>query len=515
MTSSDEDFSNREIRVLKHIFETDGLAFMRYFFKLREGSKLIVNWHHHCIDNVLQKVLDGEITRLIINVPPGYTKTEMAVINFIARGLAINPRSKYIHTSYSADLALQSSSTIKDTIKSAEYSRMWPVKVRVDTKSKRRWFTQEGGGVMAASSGGQITGFRAGRMEAGFTGAFVIDDPIKPEDAFSTVKRERVNSRFNTTTRSRLANESVPIFVIMQRTHEDDLSGYLLRGGSGEPWHHLNMPARFDEVLRSEEDYDKQYTHGIPIIIDDLLTEIRENRDGIPESITQGQVLWPKKHNEKELKVLEAGDRFTFATQYQQNPAPLEGALFNSKYWRFYDVLPEISLLRIYGDTAQKTGEHNDYSVFQLWGRAGNDIYLIDQIRGKWEAPELEKQLVAFWQKHKPNQYKPRGAQVVKIEDKSSGSSLIQSIKTNYNIPVEAIQRSRDKVLRCMGVVNYFASGKVYLPKSEPWIDEYVEEFERFSPNMTHRHDDQIDPTVDAVEDLLIFNNLLYTPDTI
>ena len=118
----------------------------------------------------------------------------------------------------------------------------------------------------------------------------------------------------------------------------------------------------------------------------------------------------------------------------------------------------------IYADTAQKTAERNDYSVFQLWGRSPTQgIFLIDQCRGKWEAPELESKAVEFWNKHKPQQDR-RGAQVVKIEDKSSGSSLIQSIKRDYLIPVEAIQRNTDKVLRAMGVVKYFAAGYIHVP---------------------------------------------------
>ncbi len=233
----------------------------------------------------------------------------------------------------------------------------------------------------------------------------------------------------------------------------------------------------------------------------------------IPRAITPESPLWAFKHDLEQLKTLEQGDPYTYSSQMQQQPSPLGGGMFKDKYWKSYDVLPpDIDVMRIYGDTAQKTAEHNDWSVFQFWARSRSmGIFLVDQMRGKWEAPELESIMVEFWNKHKPTQFKPHGAQVVKIEDKSSGSSLIQSIKKDYFIPVEPIQRNTDKVLRAMGVVKYFASGFIHLPNDAPWVHDYKDEFRKFTPLMTHKHDDQIDPTMDAVEDLIVFEEHLYS----
>lgn len=238
---------------------------------------------------------------------------------------------------------------------------------------------------------------------------------------------------------------------------------------------------------------------------------------GCPKTLPVGEPLWPFKQDTPKLRTLELGDKYTFSSQYQQDPSPVGGGMFKDSYWKYYDILPsDVDVYRIYGDTAQKTKEHNDYSVFQLWARSrSSGIYLVDQLRGKWEAPELESKLVDFWNKHKPTQYKPFGAQVVKIEDKSSGSSLIQSIKKDYLIPVEPIQRHTDKVLRAMGVVKYFSSGYIHLPNEADYIFDYKEEFRKFTPLMTHKHDDQIDPTMDAVEDLLVFEDLIYSSATI
>jgi len=273
-----QPWSYNELRMLKYMLENDGIQFMRYFFKHREGTKMLRNWHHYVIEYVLQAVYDGKLNRLIVNIAPGYSKTEQVVLNFIARGLALNPRSKYIHASYSGDLAQENSSKIREMVGSEEFQELWPMDIRVDSKGKKRWFTELGGGMMAAPAGGQITGFRAGRMESGFTGAFVIDDPVKPDDAYSAVKRNAINNRFNNTMRSRLAVEEVPMVVIMQRIHEDDLSGYLLKGGSGDKWHHLVIPTLLsDEAINTP--YSDDYTHGKPIVINDILKCLQDGSD--------------------------------------------------------------------------------------------------------------------------------------------------------------------------------------------------------------------------------------------
>ena len=271
-------WSFQEKRMLKYMLEQDGIQFMRYFFKTREGMKMLRNWHHYVIEYVLQAVYDCKIQRLIVNIAPGYSKTEQVVLNFIARGLALNAKSKYIHASYSGDLAQVNSSKIKDMIISEQFQELWPMEIRVDSKGKKRWFTELGGGMMAAPAGGQITGFRAGRMEPGFTGAFVIDDPVKPDDAYSPVKRNGINNRFNNTMRSRLAIESVPMIVIMQRIHEDDLSGYLLKGGSGDVWHHLSIPTMLD-LDQLDKPYSEDYDHGIRIDINGILKAMHTGID--------------------------------------------------------------------------------------------------------------------------------------------------------------------------------------------------------------------------------------------
>lgn len=284
--------------------EIDGLYFNRYFMKQRFGTKMIISDHHRVIQDALDRTMlppsnPQFIPRLIINVPPGYTKTELASIGYMARGLAINSMARFLHLSYSDKLVLLNSGITRDIVKSAEYQAMWPITVKSDTDSKKIWHTDDNGGITATAAGGQVTGFRAGHMDdTKFTGALIIDDPVKPDDAYSETIRESVNNGYNETISSRLAVETVPIIVIMQRIHWNDLSGYLLSGGSGEKWYHLCLPVKID----NSERYPKEYTHGIPI-----------------EHNLKDGWLWPFKHNDKHEIALKSHRR-KFAAQYRQKP---------------------------------------------------------------------------------------------------------------------------------------------------------------------------------------------------
>lgn len=452
------------------------LDFARWYFPEREGMDFIEGPHHRVIGETLDRVLAGEITRLVITVPPGYTKTEAAVVNFIAKGFHVNPGARFIHSTFSDDLARENSDKVKSLIALDGYQAVREVVIRHDSSAKDRWKTTAGGGMLAKAAGGPITGFRAGYMDrTTFTGALVIDDPLKPDDAFSPAKRKTVNQRATNTFRSRLAHDRVPIIVIMQRLHGDDFVGHLLTGGTGERWHHLNLPVLIDNA----EPYPPEWTHGIPIA------------HNLPDG-----PLWRDKHDEDEIEVLKA-DAYTFASQYMQRPVSIEGALFQMDGFQWWTELPAIEWYSMYADTAQKTGERNDYSVIQLWGKAANGIYLVDQVRGKWEAPQLETTALAFWEKH-------RGKHVrgFNVEDKASGTGLIQSLRQK-GVPVIGIQRERDKYMRGLDAAPWIATGMVHLPDNADGITVPLRAELQMFDGLGTGHDDQVDPLMDAIADML------------
>lgn len=478
--------SSRQKRALRHLLLHDHLAFTAWAMRNRLGFKILIDKFHRVIADTLDKVIRGEINRLIINISPGYSKTEMAVIAFIARGLAINPSAKFIHLSYSDDLALQNSSYIKETIEADYFQELFPMKLKADSKSKKIWWNKNQGGMMAAAAGGSVTGFRAGQYGSDlFSGAMIIDDPIKPDDAFSKSKREKINNRFMNTFKSRLMEKKVPIIVIMQRIHEDDPTSYLLKGGTGDKWHHLLLPAIMEEDVG---EYPKEYTHGIRV-----------------EHNLEAGALWPFKQTEEDMITMRQSDPYTAASQYDQSPTPLGGGMFKPDWWKFYDPesKPSFEYKFLTADTAQKTGQENDYSVIQCWGKKGDSIYLIDQVRGKWEAPELEIIAKQFIRNHYGS-----GAQTVGrlrslgIEDKSSGTGLIQNLQRwdECNIEIIPIQRNRDKVSRANDFIPFISQGRVLLPEGSHFLGEYLLEFGKFTEIMSHKHDDMIDPTLDAIQ---------------
>lgn len=478
------DLSPRGQAVVKRRCEDDHLVFTQTMFRERKGDRFHVGPHHRCIGRVIDDVLAGRRKRVIINVPPGYTKTEEAVIAFVARGLAKNPKARFIHASFNGELVNENSVAIKDTLATDAFAACWPIVMREDADAKGLWRTQQGGGLLAKPAGGPITGFRAGYMEPGFTGALVIDDPLKPDDAMSPTLRKNVNDRWHSTFKSRLAHEDVPVVVIMQRLHADDFSGFLLKGGSGEVWDHLLLPVLIDNA----EEYPAEWTHGRPI------------EHGLPDG-----PLWEAKHTLAQITVLQA-DAYSYNSQYKQRPTAAGGALFKPEYltnrWR---ELPTLHWRGIYVDTAQKTGERHDWTVLQCWG-AGIDgrAYLIDQVREKVEAPGLEPLALAFWDKHRNPAMWPshlfgpcRG---LTVEDKVSGTGLIQGLRKRL-IPVTALQRDRDKFSRAGDALPHFAVGAVVLPAEAPWMPGYIAEFEAFD-GLGSGHDDQVDPSLDAVQEI-------------
>lgn len=498
-------YSYQELRMLQHLCLSKYRNFVRVFFKEWQGTKFIINWHNLLIIETLQRVIDGEISRLIINCPPGYSKTVLSVKLLNAYGLAKNKKAQNIHLSYSDDLAMDNSQEIKEIIALDLYQALFPGLLKTSTTAKKLWKTEEGGGLKSAPYGGQITGFRAGRLEEGFGGLLSIDDPLKPEDAIFKRLREKQNRRFRTTIKSRLARPDTPIVLMMQRVHEDDPTGFLLKGGSGEKWHHLIIPA---EIPKHKEEYSKEYTHGIEV---SYLAPIG--------------FTWPLKVDEEYSKALKE-DEITWSTQYQQTPTVETGEIFKKDWWQYYEtydpinseiVMPDgekvkIEYKNIYADTAMKTGEANDYSVFISVAKLANDkIAILDLERDKWTAPDLETQFIDFCEKYEfKHQINNMGVRFRKVEDKASGTGLIQSINRQKGFEwVTGIPRDKDKVSRAKSGAPFIKRGHVLLPRGTSWLLDYVSEFTRFNSAMTHLHDDQIDPTLDAINDMLIGNKTI------
>lgn len=462
--------------------ELDGLYFARYFFKQRTGGKMLVNAHHKVIVDTLQKVIDGEITRLIVNVPPGYTKTELFSINFIARGLALNPRARFLHLSYSHNLALLNSATARNIIKSSAYQSMWQMALRDDSDSKAMWWTEQNGGVYASSAGGQVTGFRAGHMESGWQGALIIDDPVKPDDAYSEIVRDGVNNRFNETIKSRLAVETTPIIVIMQRIHYHDLSGYLLRGGSGEKWHHLNLPVIIDNSKNYFEQYPEN-THAIPI------------KHNLPDGW-----LWDKKHNESH-RISLFSHRRTAEAQYMQAPKRFnsEGALWNEQMIalaRALEIIIEIVRTVVAIDPQATNSDESDETgivVASGYGYGDSRQFSVDaDYSGKYSPND--------WATRAINAYHEHNADCIVIETNQGGDMAEDTLKNaGFKGRIIRIHANKSKYARAEPISALYAQGRVrhngMLYQLENQMLEYVPVTSKKSP-------DRLDAMVYAITEL-------------
>lgn len=436
---------------------TDLLAFTRHMFAARKGATFKVAPHHIAVCSALERVVIGQTRRLIINIPPRSGKTELAVKSFLAWCMGNFPDSEFIHASYSKRLATTNTWEARAIMQHEAFAEIFgPPAFRDDSNAKDEFRTGTGGIVYATGADGTITGYGAGKMRDTFGGAIVIDDPHKAGEGNSETMRQNVLDWFSTTMESRKNSPDTPIILIMQRLHEMDLTGWLLSGGNGEHWDHLNIPARD----------------------------------------AAGDSFWPDQFPPEMLDRLERSNSYVFAGQYMQRPAPIGGGIIKDAWWQYYIEPPAMEYRAMYADTAQKTGQQNDYSVIQCWGksRAGQAI-LLDQIRGKWEAPELLVHARAFWAKHKAGAAPLRA---FKVEDKVSGTGLIQTLKRE-GIPMVAIQRDRDKVTRAYDAAPMIESGNVLLPRNAAFLSDLLAEATVF-PNGAH--DDQLDPMFDAIADM-------------
>lgn len=433
--------------VVKRACEKSFAFFVRYIFKEYYNVGWKNNWHHDKIIDVITNLELRSIENAVINIPPRYGKTELMIL-WIVHTLARNPRAQFIYVSYSEKLAHKSSAQIRDIIKSPAFQKFWQIKMRDSTDAKGLWLTEEGGGLLADSSGGAVTGFGAGtttwKMGEPFDGAIIIDDPHKAGDANSEAMRLAVNEKISGTMHSRKNHSQVPIVIVMQRLHEEDASGYALSGNvMGDKFHHLKLPA-IDE---------------------------------------DGKALWEWKHTIEQLNMMQVSQPMVFAGQYQQEPYVLGGMVFNMEWFKRYDMPPRDVVQVVHSwDTAYKADQHNDPSACTIWHVTDTEHYLMEVVHLKAEYPELRKKILELAERDKPN--------AILIEDKASGQSLIQELRESTRYPVIAVKPEGDKETRARVSSATIEAGKVRLPERATWLPVFERELMLF-PNA--KNDDIVD----------------------
>lgn len=496
-----EDLTAAQKRAIKEMSEYSFEKMIRIWFQLLQGQKFLGNWHFSYLCDEVEQIIRGESQNVIFNITPGSGKTEIFSIHMSPYASIKSPKVRNLNLSFSDGLVQQNSNRIKEIIGSPEWQELWPGKLA--KASAKDLIVNDANGkvrlqVNSRSIGGQVTGLRGGYMDEGFTGMLVLDDPDKPDDMFSKVRRDAMHMRLKNTVRSRRMKDTTPIVMVQQRLHVNDSTWFMTNGGMGGiEFKVVSIPALVTEEYRdSLPDWLK------PEFDRDVLTSEPVYIDGVAH-----YSFWPAKESAKDLLALREADPYTFASQYQQQPIALGGNVFKTEWFQIYGSGDKATLPKpdrfeytfITGDTAQKAGELNDYSVFCYWGMYKNRVYFIDGVRGKWEAPDLETNFVAFvnqcWKRNKECGTLRR----IHIEDKASGTGLIQGAQKKLPIQVNPVQRNTDKVTRAMDAAPVMRAGRVALPENHPMLPEIIAETAAFTFDDSHPNDDIVDNIVDAV----------------
>ncbi len=425
---------------------------IKVFNILNPGQRFIATRGFLTMAHALAELQTGRIKRLLITVPPRSGKSMLASVALPAFVLGRDPSRRVLCASYSGELAAKFARDCRSVMMHPSYRQLFPATVIAGKNTEAEIETAHGGFRYATSVGGTLTG-RGGNY-------IIVDDPIKPEDAMSRAARDRSWEWFTGTVGSRLDNKAEDsIIVVMQRLHVDDLAGHLLEQGG---WYHLSLPA----IAEIEEELPAGLGRTFSRKIGDVLDPSREP-----------------------LEILEQIKRdlstSTFNAQYQQSPIPLDGTMLKWSWFKFYRDPPQ----RMSGDrvvqswdTASKAEEINDYSVGTTWLVQKNDYYLLDVFRARMQYPELKQRVRELANFHR--------ASSVLIEDKGSGTSLIQDLRFEGGLRPIPIIPEKDKITRLHAQTAKIEAGQVFLPERAAWLRDFQAEMKQF-PN--GRYDDQVD----------------------
>ncbi|MGE3993004.1 phage terminase large subunit [Pseudorhodoplanes sp.] len=455
------------------IYREDLLAFIhRSFLELNPADNFEYNWHLELIAQKLEDVAYGRCKRLIINVPPRHLKSHSASIAFPAWFLGHFPHQQVACVSYGQDFADKLARHSRRLMQSDFYQALFKTRVSSKRDTVADFETTQGGFRFSTSVGGPFTGRGAN--------VIVIDDPLKADEALSDPRRESVNAWFDNTLRSRLNRQAEgAIIIIMQRLHADDLVAHVQ---STERWDVLSFPAIAEKkaTFKSRTPYENRIFH-------------RKEGDILQPALTPPHVL---------ENIRRTMTEYIFAAQYQQNPQPSVGNIVKRKWLHFYTPKERPDRFDITlqsWDTAVKDTQRSDFSVCTTWGVKGKKAYLLHVFRRKLEFPDLKREVHRLAKFHE--------ATVVLVEDKSSGSSLIQQLRAEdlaIVLPAPAIEG--DKQMRLNAQTAVIEGGFALFPKKAEWLDIYLSELISF-PSVSY--DDQVDSTVYALA--WIANNPIYS----
>lgn len=439
--------------LIRTIYNQSLYAFLvRAFRELNPGDDFIEGYYLRALCRALERVVAGEVRRLIITIPPRHLKSQTVSVALPAWLLGRNSTEKIVCASYSSALADDFGRQTRSLSQAPFYRATFP-RTRLDPKkaSVDEFHTLAKGRRIATSVGGTLTG-KGGNY-------LIIDDPMKAEDAHSLTKRDSVHTWFNNTAASRLNNPKTgAIIIVAQRLHVDDLVGRLLATGD---WEELSLPARATKYQKLDLG-DATWTRQI------------------------GDLLHPERIDEAELDRIarELGSE-AFSAQYQQSPKLPGGNLIKLEWLRTYKGTPRSSDYEAVvqsWDTAAVPGINNDYSVCTTWGLIGKNVDLLDVHRAQHEYPDLLRAARALRDKWQPH--------LIVVEPAGVGVALGNELYRDNYRQVLALSVKNDKVTRMALQNAKLEAGEVRVPQKATYLDAFLNEVAEF-PN--GRYDDQVD----------------------
>jgi predicted phage terminase large subunit-like protein len=445
-----------------HLLRHDLCAFIHRSFLELEQSEFLSNWHIEVLAAKLEDVRRGRCKRLIVNVPPRHLKSLAISTAFPAWVLGHAPTKQILSVTYAQDLSDNLARRSRTLMNSAFYQALFDTRISRGREAVSDFETTSGGYRLSTSVGGVLTGRGADII--------IIDDPLKADDALSETRRRSVNDWYDNTLRSRLNNqETGAIIIVMQRLHADDLVAHVQQS---EKWDVLSFPA----IAEQSQTYDITTPYGRKLI-----------------RRKEGDILQPTLLSPATLEMhRRAMTEYNFVAQYQQDPQPPAGIIVKREWLKFYgpsDLPSKFEVVVQSWDTANKDSELANFSVCTTWSLKDQRMYLIDVFRRKLNFPDLKRFVRQLADLHH--------ADVVLVEDKASGTSLIQELRGDGFWKVKAAPAIEgDKIMRLHAQTAKIEGGFVLLPKEAPWLDTYINELVSF-PNS--KNDDQVDSTVFAL----------------
>ena len=441
-----------------------------YFEVLNPHETLIDNWHIKYLCDVLQRytldVINGvpKKTDLIINVPPRSLKSFILSICLPCWAWTHKPSLKFIGSSYAEELSTDFNTKARRIVQSELYNQMWPEKFVMagDQNLKKFFENDETGFRRSTSTGGAITGSGGDII--------IIDDPQNPKLAESEVERKNVISFFDHTLSTRLNNPATGLFiVIMQRLHENDLTGHLISNKSKQ-YEHICIPALKTKDIKPAK---------------------------LVKHYDEDNLFFPKRFTRKYLDIIKKKlGSYQFAGQMLQTPSPEEGGILKRDLWQKYEELPKnLDIIIISIDAAFKDLETSDYVVMEMWAKKGVKKYLIDLWRGQWD---FKKTLAVMVHIYNESVLLKRYINGWYIEAKANGDAIISVMEDKLS-GVVAVNPKGSKQARAMATQPQQEAGNIYLPdpKKHGWVDDFIDECANFPFGS---HDDQVDSYSQAME---------------